>query len=279
MSKEKRPPQEEVLPFEVTSQAPEVGALQKSGVGAILPSPPVGEHKIGRRTGGAFGGALKRRIERTDSTEKWAATNENDVTLLTPANINRELFPHTRGILVYENVLFTPEEYGAITISPAEVSRRIGANVLRHTVDRPPTERQARRQEVIIDDLRKREQKVSDIIGGLHADSDALQKLRREMQSPGYAHMTMDDIDTLMARSEEIYVKMFEAIVANRQLDTERTTSLTAAMEYLVTADDYKKTFKYWKEMSSLAFSWTEAKISRFTIINERISQELQANA
>ncbi len=44
------------------------------------------------RTGGAFGGALKRRIADTDTATRYAHTNEADIYLLRPTNINRELF-------------------------------------------------------------------------------------------------------------------------------------------------------------------------------------------
>ncbi|MGH7241359.1 MAG: hypothetical protein ACREGB_03630, partial [Candidatus Saccharimonadales bacterium] len=80
----------------------------------------------------------------------------------------------------------------------------------------------------------------------------------------------------LIKTTEGVMVKMFRAIIENRGLNTERTESLTAAMEYLVTADDYRGTFKFWQEMSSLAKSWTDAKIKRFTKIEENIARELE---
>ncbi|CAN5419481.1 hypothetical protein BH09PAT4_BH09PAT4_02570 [soil metagenome] len=231
------------------------------------------------KRGGAFGGALKRRIIKTDSDEMRARTIEHDINLITAPSLRAELFPKVRGDLVYAGVLFTPTEYGAITISPEEVGRRVGANVLKHTADRPATERHARRDEVVGNDLQKRTAVAQETLVSLNDETDQIQRLRKEMKSPGYAHMTLDEMDGLMRTTEEVFIKMFQAIVENRGLGTERTESLTAAMQYLVAKDDYKATFKFWQEMSSLAQAWTDAKIQRFIPITERLNKELEAKA
>jgi hypothetical protein len=231
--------------------------------------------KSNPRRGGAFGGALKRRIERTNSAERLAATNAYDIDLLKPTSVNTELFPSQRGNLAYRGVLFTPREYGALTISPAELARRIGAKVLSSPKDRTPTEKHARRQELVVQGLLQRQQKVQIELVRLESEAAQLERLQKEMKSPGYSHMSMEQIDGLMAAAEKVYVDMFTAIVENHGLPTERTQSLTAAMEYLVTADDYKATFKYHKAMANLAHSWVRAKISRFIPIEENIAEEL----
>jgi hypothetical protein len=228
------------------------------------------------RRGGAFGGALKRRILATDSEETRARTNEHDIALIAPTNLRPELFPLQRGNLSRDGVLFTPEEYGAITVSPAEFSNRVGAHVLKHTTERAPTERHARRDEVVKQQLQKRYEAARDTLQELQSESEQIERLRKEMRSPGYAHMTLDDMDGLMKTTEGVMNKMFRAIIENRGLNTERTDSLTAAMEYLVTADDYRQTFTFWQQMSSLAKGWTDAKIKRFTTIEMNLIQELE---
>ncbi|MGH7241578.1 MAG: hypothetical protein ACREGB_04745, partial [Candidatus Saccharimonadales bacterium] len=150
------------------------------------------------RRGGAFGGALKRRILITDSEDKLARTNAHDIALIAPTKLRPELFPTERGNLVYAGVLFTAEEYGAITISPAEIGRRIGAKVLRHTTDRAPTERHARREEVVGQNLQRRSELAQSTLAELTAESEQIGRLRKEMQSPGYAHMSLDEMDGLM---------------------------------------------------------------------------------
>ena len=231
-----------------------------------------------KRKGGAFGGALKRRILATDSEQLSAMTNQHDIDLVTPHNLRVELFSTERRNLGYAGVLFTPEEYGAITISPEEVGRRLGANVLRHTKDRSATERHARRQEVVENDLHRRTQLAETTLTELNQELDQVERLRKEMRSPGYAHMSLDEMDGLMKTTETVFIKMFSAIVENRELGTERTESLTAAMNFLVAADDYPSTFKFWQQMSALASAWTKAKIQRFEPIKSRLDAEAAAH-
>lgn len=237
------------------------------------------EMEAAGRKGGAFGGALKRRILATDSAAMRARTNDHDVSLLTATNLHKQLFPTHKGDLTYAGLLFTPEEYGAITISPEQVGKRLGAKILRHTTDRPATERHARRREVVEADLRARITAASETLAGLTEEAERIDRLRKEMRSPGYAHMTLDEMDGLMKTTEDVFNKMFRAIVESKGLGTERQESLTAAMEFLVAEDNYKKAFDYWQQMSSLALSWTHAKIKRFEPIKTRLEEQATITA
>ncbi|HET7320283.1 MAG TPA: hypothetical protein VFI84_01705 [Candidatus Saccharimonadales bacterium] len=233
----------------------------------------VGEERRGRNKGGAFGGALKRHIEQTDQAAKLAATNEQDIQLLAPTSINRELF-HQFGDQAYKGVVFTPEEFKAITFSPEALAQRIGANVLSGTTNRPATVRHERKSEVLYTQLAKRQEIVQKTLDNLEVDEWVFATLLHEMRSPGYAHMDQDWIDALMAHAEWRFVSMFEAITTNHGAGTERVESLKSALDYLLN-NDYKKAFNYWRHMSNLGQAWTRAKIERFRSIESDIQEEL----
>lgn len=235
-------------------------------------NPEVKQHPL---KGGAFGGALKRRIELSDSKALYGATNEHDIALLKPTTLRAELFPATRGDLVYDGVLFAPDEYVDITVSAAEVARRVGANVMANTTERPPTERLERRAEVVSEALQRRLLKAELLIGNLESERMSIARLRKEMRSPGYSHMSQEDADRLMTITESVMAKMFDAIIVNHRLPTKRTQELTNAMHYLISSDDYKATFSYWKQVSSLAEIWTINKNNRLTKVHASIGDEL----
>lgn len=231
------------------------------------------------RRGGAFGGALKRRIELTDSVEKFAATNVNDVQLLTPDSLYDALHPTGEVELAYAGILFPPEEYAALTIYPEALAKRVGARVLSGTHDRPADARQSRKTEAVQGALQARIEHARDVLERYDQNKTDLEALLHESQSPGYAHMTQKQMDGLMRRCEDIFITMFDAIVSSKGLGTKRTESLTAALEYILSADDYKRTFNAWVGMSELALSWTKAKARRFQYIEHATGQSLRRSS
>lgn len=239
------------------------------------------------RKGGAFGGALKRRIEATDSVAKKAATNEHDINLLEPANLRHELMGGHIGDQVYtlhygrkdaRSVVMTPSEYGDVTFSPRIHARRVGNRVLDNTVERTPSERQARKTEVTEEGLRRQYTKAVERLAILEADETVFTQLLRYMSTPGYARTDQATIDGLMAHAEGVFVQMFEAITANHGLGTERVESLKAALDYRLTASDekgdYKKSFTNWHDMSLLGQHWTKLKQRAFRNVKSNIATE-----
>lgn len=226
------------------------------------------------RKQGAFGGAIKRRIEQTNSAEKYAATNEVDIKLLTPLSIQRELFTGW-GDQSFRGVVLTPKELKAVTFSPETLSKRIGSQVLAGTVGRPATNRHARKAEVVMEGLQSRGAKADEVLATLKTDEQVFQTLAKEMKSPGYAHMSGEHMDSLMAHAEKVFISMFEAITTNHGAGTERVESLTAALNYLLSGDDYRKTFSYWRHMVNTGTDWTRAKYARFEVIRAEIDKEI----
>jgi phospholipid N-methyltransferase len=241
-------------------------------VAPIAPiAPPRAE--TSSRTGGAFGGALKRRIGETDTPTRLAATNQDDIYLLRPLNINRELFD-IAGDQVYHRVLLTPAEMGAVTFSAQALTRRVGSKVLAHTVERPASDRHARKQEVITETLQSRAAAAENTLTELSIDGEVFSTLREKMKSPGYAHMKGEEMDALMAHAEGRFVHMIEAILLNHKLSTERVKSLTSALDYNLGNDQYKQTFKYWAHMTTIGLNWTNKKIELFENVSRDIKEE-----
>jgi hypothetical protein len=232
------------------------------------------EHKTRSRQGGAFGGALKRRIEETDSTEKLAATNERDIAAVDPKIMKRELF-QIAGDQRFRGVILPPNEFGAVTFSASTLAKRLGNRVLNATTDRSPDARNARKAEVIKGSLQAQAAKVDTTLEELQADLHVTQALRKEMRSPGYAHYTGEQMDAMMKQVEGIIVKMFQAITMNREANTDRVESLRAALDYRLSGNDYKRTFMYWRQMTDLGTDWTKNKIDRLETVRTEVLQEL----
>ena len=265
----------------------EIVRKQREDLGLMPPasdSDSVDEHTEKRSLkGGAFGGALKRRIAQTDSAEKRAATNENDIKLLGSSIIAHELFG-AQGDQAYGGILFTPGEFKHITFSPKRAAQTIGATVLEGTAGRSPDDRFSRKQEVLEGDLVRRSERAQGQLTKLHQERDLLTILSKEMRSPGYAHMTMDEMDGLMKGVEGIFVSMLDAIVTNhlesitkqdQDAAAARVDSLANALDYLLSTDDYKPAFTYWKQMTVVATNWTHAKINRFEEVQYKIQEEI----
>lgn len=257
-------------PFEELGDAVLVALMPGSSNQSQAESPEVPYTRLH----GAFGGAIKRRIELTDSSEKYAATNDFDIELLTPLSIQKQLFTY-RGDQSFRGVVLTPQELGAVTFSPRTLVARVGANVLANTVERPASERHARKSEVVRSTLESGKAKVEATLSSLHTDDKALRRLAREMKSPGYAHMTGEEMDSLMRHAETVFVSMFEAITTNHGAGTHRVESLTAALEYLLSRDNYRQTFEYWLKMVTVGIEWTHAKTVRFVEVQEKLQQEM----
>lgn len=227
-----------------------------------------------RRQGGAFGGALKRRIEQTDSNEKLAATNERDIRAVDPQVMKRELFM-VSGDQQFRGVILPPKEFSAVTFSAPTLAKRLGNQVLSATKYRDPDARNARKAEVIRIGLESQISKVSTVLSELYGDRQVTRALRKEMRSPGYAHYTGEQMDAMMKRVESIIVKMFEAITMNREANTNRVESLTAALDFRLSGDDYKQTFTYWQQMTDLSTDWTANKINRLELVKAEVLEEL----
>jgi hypothetical protein len=69
---------------------------------------------------------------------------------------------------------------------------------------------------------------------------------------------------------------MFEAIVeSDDELDDDRVYSLSGALLYNLTNDDYKTTFGYWKNMTTLGVKWTDEKLKQM----QRVRKDIEKRA
>ncbi|HSX37014.1 MAG TPA: hypothetical protein VLG13_02770 [Patescibacteria group bacterium] len=225
------------------------------------------------RKGGAFGGALRRRLD-TSTTSESADFTEEDLLEVTPIKLGHSLFTR-EGDQSFRSVVFTPEEFGVITFSAQTLAKRIGTRVLTGTVGREPSERNARKAQVIRERLETQLQRVEACLTNLGVDLDVLLTLGNEMKHPGYAHLQGDEMDAVVAHSEGVYVSMFEAILTNRGLGTNRVRALTLAMYSKMEGPKYKESFSYRHHLNNLGIDWTRAKTRHLTEVHTNVQNEL----
>jgi hypothetical protein len=226
------------------------------------------------RAGGAFGGALKRRILLTDSAELSGQVSKRDRQLLEPNNILRELLSPS-GDLAFRGVVFSPKEFKSITFSAETLSQRVGAQVLDNTTERPPTERHERKIEVIAESLMRRNQLVEQALIKLDIDQENFTSLQRAMAQPGRMLMTAKDIDTRMAYAEDVFKLMVGTVAANHSSDTERVTALMKTLESRLGDDNYRDTFTYTRGITNTGYLWTREKSKIFKRVQRQIQSEL----
>ena len=229
--------------------------------------------------GGSFSAALARRIVRYRQTHTEPGFDQVDYNLVRSTSLANELFT-AHGDLSYEKtVVLMPEEYSATTQFPKALAKRLGGNVLKGTIDRLPTEQEARRQEVIFESLTKQRQKAADVVLALGSQVETLQLLASAMAAPGYAHHTERDIDELLVAGEESFKAMLEAVTKNHQLTTERTRAVQAALEFRLAGNNSMHNSVYWKHMTQLTIAWSRTKHRLFRVMIEKLDEEIATRA
>lgn len=225
------------------------------------------------RQGGAFGGALGRRID----SMNIADTNKGTIDQADFDAVSYETLRHklvvAKGDQAHMGVLFTPTEFGSLTFSPQMVARRIGSQVLSGTQGRNQDSRISRTNEVVNGSLQERLKKITDLITSLDIDKDAAKRLEDEMGNPGFAHMNVAEMSGLMSHIEGIIRTMVEAIASKHSIDADRLEGVNAALNYRLGDPNYRDAFGYWKDMTNLSGQWTRRKLK----IAEKMKTSLEA--
>jgi hypothetical protein len=94
------------------------------------------------------------------------------------------------------------------------------------------------------------------------------------MDSPGYAHMSQTEIDQLVEHAESVFRSMFEAITTNHGLGTERVDSLLTALDYVLSKETYRQSFRTWRSLSEVGLQWTQAKILPLLEVRDNLEAE-----
>lgn len=235
--------------------------------------PSVEPRKWEGRQGGAFGGALSRRIRSANIADTDKATiDQTDFDAVSYETLRHKLVV-AKGDQAYSGVLFTSHEFGSLTFSPRMLASRIGSQAVVGTQGRHQDSRVSRINEVVNESLQQRLKKVSDLITSLEADRNAAKLLEDEMKSPGFAHMNVAEMSGLMSHIEGIIHTMVDAIASNQSVDADRLEGVNAALDYRLGDPDYRGAFGYWQEMTNLSGQWTRRKIK----IAEKMKKNLEA--
>lgn len=226
-----------------------------------------------RNQGGAFGGALKRRIEAADI----AGTDRGDIA---QADFDAVSYESLRHELLVSNseqaragVLFTSDEFGSLTFSPRTLASRVAGHVIVGTQGRNQDSRVDRVNEVVSDALQGQLQKIDDLITSLSTDRDVAKTLEDEMKSPGYAHMTVAEMGGLMSHVEGKVRAMVDAVAMDRSVGADRLKGINAAIDYRLGDPSYRTAFEYWQDMTNLSGQWARRKLK----VAEKMKKNLEA--
>ena len=229
-----------------------------------------------KNQGGAFGGALKRRIETSHiAPSDREGISPADFDAVSYSAIRHELLV-ARGDRAHSGVLFSAQEFGSLTFSPRLLASRIGGNVIAGTEGRNQDSRIARANQVVSGSLQDRLSKLDDLVATLDTDSAAFKRLGEEMLTPGYAHMKVGDMSSLLSRTEGTIRSMVDAIAMERAVDADRLKGIHAALEYRLGNPDYRQAFDYWKEMTDLSGLWTRRKLRIAKNMRTKVAAEIE---
>lgn len=239
-----------------------------------VPEQPAAQPRTWERNqGGAFGGALKRRIETANiaGTDR-GEINQDDFNAVSYESLRRELLV-SKSDQAHSGVLFTSGEFGSLTFSPRMLASRVGGHAIVGTQGRNQDNRISRVNEVVGDTLQGQLQKIDDLITSLSVDKDIAKTLEDEMNTPGYAHMTVAEMGGLMSHVEGKVRAMVDAIALDRSVNADRLKGINAALDYRLGDPNYRTAFGYWRDMTNLSGQWARRKLK----VAEKMKKNLVA--
>jgi hypothetical protein len=176
----------------------------------------------------------------------------------------RRLYGGTSGLVV-DGLALNPGEYEAIVRSPSAFAVAIAA---RTTNARILDGNIQRREEAVSRSVghaitSKRERAVL-VIKGLEAEQAALQKLLKEMKSPGYAHMSEADMRILAETARTSFDNLLDVVGRQAGWSPEQRKRAERAMNARLFDSDYRQSFAYWKKLTTVAERYVGQKINLF---------------
>lgn len=240
------------------------------------PTPPIPRRTREGFKDGAFGGALRRRIDVGNITETDRATISNtSFDAVSTMTLRRELSSNI-GDQTHRHVLFSPDEFSSLTFAADKLAQRTGSQVLKGTVGRHQDSRTQRRDEVVSSTLQDRLEKIENLIASLNTDKEMASRLLHEMKTPGYAHMDGAAMDQHMAHVEGMVKHLVEAVASNRSASKEQLQNIKAALDYKLGDPSYRDAFENWESLSRLVLEWTNRKLKIVTYMRTDLVAEIE---
>jgi len=115
-------------------------------------------------------------------------------------------------------------------------------------------------------------ERATKIIQGLESEGVSLEKLLKEIKSPGYAHMKEADMRILAETARTSFDNMLNVVGYQKKWTPEQRQRAERAMNARLFDPEYKKAFSFWEQMTEAAVIYNQRKQRHFRINQRRIS-------
>jgi len=208
----------------------------------------------------AFGRIPKGEYFNIDPVNLRAEISDGDIDRVLPNNLRYAVFGESG--LSYKGVAFRPDEYEVIVRSPESFAAAIGARTLKASGMDNNLERRAARSERSKDHaFESKLERLSGMISGYNNEQAKLEKLLKEMRSPGYSHMSEPELMMLATTVRELSFRNIIGVAAQKwEWGSDETRRANLALDYNLASEDYRKNFSYWRGMSNLGLQYVVAR-------------------
>lgn len=167
-----------------------------------------------------------------------------------------------RGQYSVSGLSLNPLEYTAIVRNPQAFGRAITARTFAAREQEPDLDRRkdaaVRSSEHAFD---SKDEVMTKMLTGYMQEEEQLKRLRKEMNSPGYAHMSEVQLRGLVSSAMNISFKnLLDTVAVQEGWDNEtRENADNALIKMLLTGKQQDKV-NYWKNLTDLNLNWNHAK-------------------
>lgn len=195
----------------------------------------------------------------------------DDLALVSTLSLTEALYTGG-GDFKIDGLTFNETEYSTIARSPRALGKAVmattqTANMLDHNQDR----RDGRVERSRLHAFESKEEAMSKLMDGLGQEKDWLDKLFKEMRSPGFAHFKEGEMRLLINNTWQISFKNILSVASTKNgWDGETHETAERALTKKLLTGEQRTKVGYWQQMTSLARRYNRNKQS---IINTRLNE------
>ncbi len=212
----------------------------------------------------AFGRVPKPEYFGIDPSEFSDVTDEERLAVAVDHCFTRRLYSGKEGETV-DGLALNSVEYEAIVRSPAAfaVAAAARTNSARE-LDTNRERRDATVQRSVEHAAESKQERAEKVIAGLEAERASLQRLLKEMRTPGYAHMSEADMRILAETARTSFDNLLEVVGSQAGWTPHQRERAEKAMNARLFDSNYKNAFGYWEDLTTLAERYDGQKINLF---------------
>ena len=209
----------------------------------------------------AFGRVPHAEFFKADTEALKDEVTAEDLQKVNPDFLRSNLFVE-KGGFAYNGILFRPDEYEVIVRSHRAFGKSaLGKTLKARAIDTNVDRRNAAAGRSQTHAFEAKLEPIQDMIQGYEKEQANLDRLLKEIRSPGYAHMSEIDLRVLANSVKEISLKnLIQTVALSQAWDSETTKGAFKALNYRLHSEDYRANFRYWGSMSQLAMRYVNAK-------------------